>query len=244
MSTKVIKLPHYCSPAEFDKYLDDILHTIYLLGKASTSKEIQQKNTSLGDFECLGRAGAFLNYLGLVEGKRSPFELNDNGRAIAIALTEGKGEQALKLWQQHLKEHSLYSELQNYMKIQGGATGSSLGFGEHLRKLADKKWGTNFVREGGKRLCILLSGKKLLEFDRDKDLISFPSAKPPPSPPPPKGLPATVTVPTTPQVPKTDFPTTLPYNINISIEAKDPDSIKQVINLIRELTGRKQESSS
>jgi hypothetical protein len=247
MSTQEIKFPHVCAPVDYGTYLDSILHAIYRVGKASTSKEIQQKESSLGDFACIGRACSFLNYLGLVKGAKSHFELSTEGREIAIALAENHGEKALEVWKKTLLAHDLYKELQNYMNTQGGKTGSSLGFGEHLRKLSGKSLNTTYIQEGGKRIAVLLASKGLILFDRDNDAISFPTGgkqEPvqPSQPPPSQMPPATVTIKATPQ-PETTPSSTLPCSINISVEAKDPDSIKQVIALIRELTGKKAEPS-
>jgi hypothetical protein len=248
MSTQEIRFPHVCAPVDYDKYLDGILSAIYRVGKASTSKEIQQKDSTLGDFVCIGRACSFLSYLGLVKGSKSPFELSTDGRDIAIALAENKGERVLEIWKKTLLAHSLYSELQNYMETQGGKTGSSLGFGEHLRKLSGKSYNTKYVQEGGKRIAVLLASKGLINFDRDNDTISFPASgtqkpvQPPPiTPPQAPPTPTTVTVKSGSQ-PGATIPSTLPFSINISVEAKDPDSIKQVIALIRELTGKKSET--
>lgn len=235
-----VKLPHICSPIAYDEYLDKILLAIYKIGKAATSKEIAGKDSSLEDYICVGRAASFLSYLGLFKGERSPFELSPSGREIAIALTEGKNDVVLDLWQQTLKGHSLCSELQQYIKAQGGKRGSSLGFAEHLRKLAGKNWNTTYMKEGGKRICILFANKGLLKFNRDEDSISFPTEAPaaitgktqPPT---------TVTAQITSQASE-GATSTLPFTINITVEAKDASSIKEVINLIRELTGRKEHS--
>jgi hypothetical protein len=250
MSDKSIKFPHQCAPVEYDKYLDNVLNTIYRVGKAATSKEIMQRDSSLGNFICIGRACSFLSWVGLVKGERSPFDLTEEGRQIAIAIEQNKPEVVLDTWKRILKAHNLFSELNKYMQAQGGNTGTSLGFAEHLNKLSGKNLDYNFVKESGKRLCALLAGKELLIFDKDQDKISLPSEeqKPPVPPTPPASeLPpsqsATVNITTAPQGAQTDVHTTLPCNINISVEAKDPDSIKQVINLIRELTGRKADSS-
>jgi hypothetical protein len=240
-----IKIPHLCSPTTYDEYLDKILLAIYRLGKASTSKDIVGKDSSLEDHVCVGRAASFLSYIGLVEGERSPFNLSPLGRQIAIALHEGRNQDALNLWQKALTSHNLYSELQKYIEAQGGRRGTSLGFAEHLRTLAGKDWVTRYVQEGGKRLCVLFANKGLLTFDRGDDAISFPTGVLPPTTPPtapPTALPTTP--PTTPPTPPgAGVRGTLAYTINIVIEAKDADSIKQVINLIRELTGRKAEPS-
>ena len=144
--------------------------------------------------------------------------------------------------------YDLYSELQKYISDQGGKRGSSLGFADHLRKRAEKKWATRYLREGGKRLCILFANKGLLTFNRDEDSISFPTGVLPPTPPTtppttPPSVPPTLP-PTTPPTPTSGVVQgTLPYTINITVEARDADSIKQVIELIRELTRRKAESS-
>jgi hypothetical protein len=233
-----VKLPHLCSPITYDEYLDKILLAIYKVGKAATSKEMVVKDSSLEDNRCTGRAASFISYLGLVKGERSPFDLSPSGREIAIALMEGKEKVALNLWRQTLKAHSLYSELQQYIEDQGGKRGTSLGFAEHLRKLAGKDWNTRYLHEGGKRICVLFANKGLLEFNRDEDSISFPTTTPPATTETPTD--ETVTTQVTSQAP-TDIVTTstLPFVVNITIEAKDADSIKQVINLVRELTGRK-----
>jgi len=246
IETKV-KIPHVCSPIAYDEYLDKILLALYLLGKAANSKEIVGKDSSLGDQICVGRAASFLSYLGLFKGERSHFEPSPSGRAIAIALAEGKKDVPLSLWQQCLKGHSLYSELQNYMKEQGGIQGTSRGFGEYLRKLAKKEWGTSYVKEGGKRLCILFANKGLLTFKRDEDVISFPSVAPPTPPPTPSPTPQPATPPIPPPTPTPTPPIagvqgTLQYTINIAVEAKDAESIKQVIALIKELKGQKEET--
>ncbi len=242
-----VKIPHLCSPVDYDEYLDKILLAMYKVGKTVNSREIVQKDSSLGDYKCVGRGASFLSYLGLVEGKKSRFNLSETGRDIALALEEGRKEKAQKSWQQALKTHNLYSELQKYISDQGGKRGSSIGFADHLRKLADVKWGTRYLREGGKRLCTLFANKGLLTFNHEEDSISFPSGVPPPTTP-------LTTPPTTPTIPPTIPPTPpptppsggvqgiSPYTINITVEAKDADSIKEVINLIRELTGRKAES--
>jgi len=241
---KEVKLPHLCSPIEYDDYLDKILLAMYNVGKIATAKEIVQKESSLTDYKCVGRAASFLSYLGLVEGKKSRFNLSPSGREIALALEEKKKEKALELWQQTLKTHSLFSELKKYISDQGGKRGTSIGFAEHLRKVAEIAWGTRYLREGGKRLCVLFAKKNLLTFDRENDFISFPTGAPPPTPP----STSPVTLPTLPPTPPPTPPSggvqvTLPYTINIVVEAKDADSIKQVINLIKELTGRKGEPS-
>jgi hypothetical protein len=253
MSTREIKFPHSCSPVEYDKYLDKILYTIYRVGKASSSKEIQQKDSTLGDHICIGRGCSFLSWLGLLKGKQSPFDFTEEGRQIAIEIAQGKEDLALNVWKKILPAHELYSELQTYMKAQGGNSGTSLGFGEHLRKLSGKSLNSNFVKEAGKRICVLLAGKGLLDFNREEDIISFPTegTKVPPKPPitpQAPSVPATSTQPVkvnisgSPPI-QANLHTNLPCNINITVEAKDPDSIKQVINLIRELTGQKSEPS-
>ena len=239
-----VRLPHLCSPIAYDEYLDKILLAIYRLGKASTSKEIVGRESSLEDHVCVGRAASFLSYLGLAEGERSPFNLSPLGRQIAIALHENRREDVLSLWQQSLSAHNLYSELQKYIEAQGGGRGTSLGFAEHLRTLAKKTWHTKFVQEGGKRLCNLFANKGLLTFDRSTDAISFPTGVLPPTPPPPAPptAPPTALPPPPATPPIGGVQQISPYTINIIIEAKDADSIKEVINLIRELTGRKTES--
>jgi len=233
---------NYNSPVNYDEYLDKILLAMYKTGKTASSKEIVQKDASLKDNRCVGRAAAFLNYLGLVDGKKSRFKLSESGRDIALALEEKRNERARTLWQQSLKAHDLYSQLQKYVSEQGGKRGTPLGFADYLRKLADKKWGTMFLREGGKRLCTLFAKKGLLTFNREDDFISFQKDTPPPTPP--------TTPPTIPPAPPPSVPSTLPsaqgnlpYSINITVEAKDADSIKQLIELIKELTRRKPESS-
>jgi len=242
-----VKIPHLCSPIAYDEYLDKILLAIYRLGKASTSKDIVGKDSSLEDHVCVGRAASFLSYLGLTDGERSPFNLSPLGRQIAIALHEGRNEDALNLWQKALTSHSLHSELQKYIEAQGGRRGTSLGFAEHLRTLAGKDWITKYVQEGGKRLCILFASKGLLTFNRDEDAISFPTqvqapTAPPTTPSAPTTVPTTISTQVTSQAPR--MPTsTLPFTINITVEAKDADSIKEVINLIKELTRQKGESS-
>lgn len=240
-STK-IKLPHQSSPVDYDEYLDKILLAMYKTGKTASSKEIIQKDSSLGNNRCVGRAAAFLSYLGLVDGKKSRFNLSELGRDIALALEEKRNENARTLWQQSLKAHYLYSELQKYLNQQGGKRGTSLGFADFLRKLAEKKWGTTFLKEGGKRLCNLFANKGLLTFNRDEDSISLQVDVVPPTPP---TTPPTIPPATPPSVPST-LPSAqgnLPYSINITVEAKDADSIKQLIELIKELTRRKPESS-
>jgi len=238
MSTqKEVKLPHLCSPVTYDEYLDKILLAIYKAGKVATSKEIAGKDSSLEDHICVGRASSFLSYLGLFKGERSHFELSPSGREMAIALTEGKNDVALSLWQKTLKGHSLYSELQQYIKDQGGKRGTSLGFAEHLRKMAGKDWNTKYMQEGGKRICVLFANKGLLKFDRNDDSISFPSGALAATTGAPQAL-TTVTTQVTSQA-SGGVTGTLPFTINITVEAKDADSIKEVINLIRELTGRK-----
>jgi hypothetical protein len=232
-----IKIPHLCSPINYDEYLDNILLAMYKTGKTASSKEIVQKDSSLGDYRCVGRAAAFLSYIGLVDGKRSRFNLSESGREIALALEEGRNEKALNLWQKALKAHSLYSALRKYISDQGGKRGTSIGFADHLRKLAAKEWGTRYLKEGGKRLCILFTNKGLLTFNRDEDSISFPT-----QPPPQKTFPTTP--PSTPPMTLTTPPSvsvqgTLPYTINITVEAKDSDSIKQLIELIKELRRQK-----
>lgn len=105
-----VKLPHLCSPIAYDEYLDNILLAMYKIGKTASSKEILQKDSSLGDNRCVGRAASFLSYLGLVEGERSRFNLSESGRDIALALEEGRQEKALSLWQQSLKAHMTYTQ--------------------------------------------------------------------------------------------------------------------------------------
>lgn len=238
-----VKLPHLCSPITYDEYLDKILLAIYKVGKAATSKEMVTKDSSLHDHVCVGRAASFLSYLALVKGERSPFDLSPSGRKIAIALMESKENVALNLWQKTLKTHSLHSELLQYIKDQGGKRGTSLGFAEHLRKLAGKDWSTKYLHEGGKRICVLFANKGLLEFNRDEDSISFPTTTPPATTETHTDETARSLAQVTSQAP-TDIVTTstLPFVVNITIEAKDADSIKQVINLVRELTGRKEPS--
>lgn len=236
-----IKLPHNCSPVNYDEYLDKILLAIYRLGRASTSKDIIGKDSSLESYHCVGRAASFLSYIGLTEGERSPFNLSPSGRQLAIALHENRDEDVFKLWQQSLKGHDLYSELQKYIKAQGGGRGTSLGFAEHLRSLAKKQWGTRYVQEGGKRLCVLFANKGLLTFDRADDAVSFPSSVPPPTAPP--AIPPTLQPAPPPAAsPSGGVREALPYAINITVEARDADSIKELINLIRELEKRKAES--
>ena len=236
-----IKLPHLCSPIDYDEYLDKILLAMYKTGKTASSKEIVQKDSSLGDNRCVGRATSFLGHLGLVDGKKSRFNLSESGREIALAFEEGRNEKAHKSWQKTLKAHNLYSELEKYMSAQGGKRGSSIGFADHLRKLVGKDWGTRYLKEGGKRLCILFANKGLLTFNRDEDSISFPLQPPPQVTPPttPPSIPPT-TLPTPPSV---SVQGTLPYTINITVEAKDADSIKQLIELIKELRKQKLEPS-
>ena len=234
-----VKLPHFCSPIAYDEYLNKILLAIYRLGKASTSKEIVGKDSSLEDYVCVGRGASFLSYLGLAEGDRSPFNLSPLGRQIAIALHENRSEDALSLWQQTLRGHNLYSELQKYIEAQGGGRGTSLGFAEHLRTLAKKTWQTKFVQEGGKRLGSLFSNKGLINFNRDEDSISFPTEAPITARVSEAVSAGTLTL---GQPPAKIGTGALPCTINITVEAKDADSIKEVINLIRELTGRKAES--
>lgn len=253
MSLTEIKFPHYSSPVDYDKFLDGILLTIYRVGKAATSKEIEQKESSLGDHIAIGRACSFLSWMRLVNGNHSPFELTETGRDIAIAMAQNKASDALAIWKKILFAHPLYLELQSYMKTQGGNAGTSLGFGEHLRKLSGKNLNSTFVKEAGKRICVLFGAKGLIEFNRKDDIISFPT-----------GTDGGIKDGTNDQqsdeiaagreISKigtatilhkdgegiaTTFNSVLPCNITVTVEAKDPESIKQVIELIRELTGKR-----
>ncbi len=247
-ASEKVKLPHFCAPIDFDVHLDKIISSIYRVGKAATSKEIVAKDNSLGDFVCVGRACSFLSYVGLLEGERSPFALSPIGREIALALEEKNTAAAINLWQQILKRHSLYSQLQKYIAEQGGKRGTPLGFGEHLRKLAQAKWSSNFVREGGKRLCVLFAGKGLLNFDRSEDSISFQQITAPQnetnqqnvsqnaSNASPSDLPQHASLVIRNQPASLGL---LSYTINVNVEAKDAQSIREVINLIKELKEQK-----
>jgi hypothetical protein len=240
-----MKIPHFCAPIEFDKYLDKILVGIHKVGKPATSKEIADK-IGEKDFECIGRSCSFMNYLGLTEGERSPFNLSTQGRLIAIAFHENKPERALELWKQTLRGHNLYAELKTYIEAQGGGRGSSLGFAEHFKTLAKQDWKGKHLKEGGKRVCELFSAKGLLTFDLNEDSISFP---PPTSSLPAGNQPQTTHIPAsshpdestggTLQVQNKPSSNVLAYNINITVEAKDAQSIKEVVSLIRELKEQK-----
>lgn len=239
---KVIKLPHLVTPIEFGDFLNKIVYVLYRLSKPSSSKEIKEKESSLPLQETIGRGSSYLIYLGLAieRGGRGKFELNENGRKIAVEMAQGRQEEADKIWKEVLQNHYLYELIKKYILEKcSGLTGSSIGLGEYLREESKQKWVSIFVKEGAKRLCNLYSSKGLLEFNIKEDIISLPKIKEPipptpliPTPSPPITVlkPAVsqeeILKPTPIAISKEIQPMQMNVNIQLSIQITDQTNIE------------------
>jgi len=221
------------------------------LSKASNTKELKERDSSLPQRRTIGRGLSYLDYLGVVKrkGGKGIYELTDDGRKIGVALYQNENEKADEIWRGLLKNHSLHKHIQNYIQEKGGGIrGSSIGLAEYLRELSGEDWKTGFLRAGGQRLCELFAARGLLTFDREEDSMFLPTEMKAPTPPlqPPPQLP--------PQPPREvtarpssqqQFPSTMPspalFNVDVQLKievSKDtsPELADKIFNFLLELS--------
>ena len=183
-----LTLPHYHLPIEIGDYFDKLIVTYHRLAKPSTSKEFVSKNKELGKDTIVGRGLAYLAHLGLM--KRTPhgkFDLADPGQPIRTALASGDQGKAQEAWQEQLKKHRLFAVLQEYLESVK-EMGTAVGFGSYVNDKVGKNWSKQFVNEGGKRFCSLLSSKGLIDYDDKTGNFSLRKIKPPSKEAPKEGV--------------------------------------------------------
>jgi hypothetical protein len=227
LSTTEMKLPHSSLPADISPFLDKLVLDLYKLSKAATPKELKEKDSGLPDPIVTGRALSYLEYLGIIKrsGGKGVYELTDGGRKIGIELYQNNNAKADGIWKEILMNHPIYKHIQEYIKQKvGGVLGSTIGLAEYLKEIANEKWKTGFLKEGGKRLCNIFSAKGLLTYDTKEDSISIPSGigaptipSQPPSQPLPQGPPTVPTLPAQAQL-LTTTPSQALFDIDVELK--------------------------
>jgi hypothetical protein len=220
-------------PKDVGPFFDKLVLVLYRLSKPSSAGEVLRKDSSLGNEEAVSRGLPYLTYLGIAERKKGGYELTSKGREIGLSLAEKNAEQVNLLWKEALRGHALYSLVKEYIETKcAGGTGSSIGLGDFLREKAGQDWGSFFVKEGGKRLALLLQSKGLVQYDEKQDIIGLvslveeaaPSTARPAERAPEREKTGAVLVPARPRV-----------TINLSIEiGKDtpPETIDRVLRVV------------
>ena len=245
-----IKLPHRTLPVDLHPFLDRLTLDLYKLSKASTAKELKEKDSGLPNPITIGRGLSYLEYFGVVKhsGGKGIYELTDDGRKIGIELYQDRNEKADEIWKRILEKHVMYKHIQNYIQKKGGGVrGSSIGLAEYLRDLANADWKTGFLKMGGQRLCNIFAGKGLLTYNREEDSIFLPPEMKAPTPPsqpparPPPQPPKGVTIPPSLQQQFLVAPSSALFNVDVRLNievSKDtsPELADKIFNFLLKLS--------